>query len=77
MVKRKREAALVSPSWLASVIKSHELAIPSLIHGICVLMEILLLIQHTANEMGKAWRPVHISFADSNHHNGSQYIHTE
>jgi len=33
--------------------------------------------QYTANKIGKAWRPVHILFADSNHHNGFQYIHFE
>ena len=42
MVKRKREATPVSPSWLALETKSHELAIPSLLHGICVYVEILI-----------------------------------
>lgn len=36
--------------------------------------------QHTANKIGKAERPVRLLFADSNYHcvhNGFQYIHYE
>ena len=60
--------------------KSHELAIPSLIHGAYVFVEILMTGATYREKDGKAKRPVRISFAVSNHHcshYGSQYIHYE
>jgi hypothetical protein len=79
-VKRKRESGPVSQFWLAFVTKSHELAIPSRIHGAYVFVEFLMTGETYRAKDGKAERPVHISFAVSNHHSshyGSQYIHYE
>ena len=50
--------------------KSHELAIPSLVHGAYVHVEILINDATYREKDGKAKRPVHFLFAVSNHHHG-------
>jgi hypothetical protein len=67
-VKRKRESGPISQFWLAFLTKSHELAIPSLLHGAYVFVELLMTGETYRAKDGKAERPVHVSFAVSNHH---------